>query len=226
MIASATAASWYRVLLISLILCTGCVRTIVVGSECDSEGCPATLECSASEQQLPEDCEADAGVCHDVPIERDDVACDACYAMLDRHNVGSSLGPCACTYCAVQITACFASAETDPNGGDPERDQLCQAMVECGWAAGCRGSDCYCGEGVDRDTCLKNANEGRFLGACANVIQAAARCPPGEPAGSCVLGQQLMRGTAHDRATEVAKCVSGDPLLQGFVIEPKCRREP
>jgi hypothetical protein len=105
-----------------------------------------------------------------------------------------------------------------------ERDQLCKAMVECGWAAGCGGSDCYCGEGVNRDVCLKDANEGRPLkGPCAEVIQAAAKCPADKPRGACVLGEQLTPGSAHDRATEVAKCVSGDPLLQGTVIEPKCR---
>jgi len=219
--AIAGAALARGMLFVCVALSSACIRTAVVGSTCEGEGCPKDLECSASEQQLPESCDRDAGVCGDAAIESE-VACDACFEMIDQHNVGSPVARCGCTYCAVQLTACFASAETEPDG-DLERDQLCQAMVECGWAAGCAGSNCYCGEGVDRDTCLKNANEDLFLGACAAVIQAAAECPEGEPAGNCVLAQQLMPGSAHDRATEVAKCVSGDPLLQGSVIEPKCR---
>lgn len=209
-------------ILVCSIWSSACIRTAVVGSTCSGDGCPKVEECNVAEQQLPESCDRDAGTCPNVVVERDDVACDGCYEMIDRLAVGSPVARCGCTYCAVQLTACFASADTEEDG-DPERDQLCQAMVECGWAAGCAGSDCYCGEGVDRDTCLKNANEGRFLGACAAVIQNAANCPEDEPAGNCVLGRQLMPGTAHDRATDVAKCVSGDPLLQGPVIEAKCR---
>jgi hypothetical protein len=215
--------SWARAAILACLVCSGaCVRKAVVGSSCESGDCPSALECDEAEQQLPESCDRDAGTCPNVEVERDDVACDGCFEMIDRLKVGSPVARCGCAYCAVQLTACFASEETEEDG-DPERDQLCQAMVECGWAAGCKGSDCYCGEGVDRDTCLKNANEGRFLGACAMVIQNAAKCPEDEPAGNCVLGRQLMPGSAHDRATEVSKCVSGDPLLQGFVIEPKCR---
>lgn len=217
-------ASRFVTLLACLLSSSACTRTTVVASTCEGEGCLEEPECSAAEQQLPENCtDRDAGLCFGERVESDDeVACEACYEMISRHNVGAAVARCGCTYCAVQLTACFASAETEANG-DSMRDRLCQAMVECGWAAGCAGSDCYCGEGIDRDTCLKNANEGRFLGACADVIQAAASCPEDEPAGSCVLGRQLMFGSAHDRATEVSKCVSGDPLVQGTLIEPKCQ---
>jgi len=208
--------------LAGLLLLGACTRTAVVGSTCEGAGCGEAPECSAAEQQLPESCDTDAGLCHGLPVERDEVACDECYEMLERHNVGSSVARCGCTYCAVQLTACFASAETEADG-DAKRDQLCQAMVECGWAAGCAGSACYCGEGVDRDTCLKNAREGRTPGLCAEVIKAAAECPPDEPPGNCLLARQLTPGSAHDRATEVSRCVSGDPILQGPVIEAKCR---
>lgn len=207
-----------------LLVSSGCIRTAVVGSTCDGGECPELAECTEAKQQLPEGCDRDASTCKGLDVEPDEVACGACYGMIDRLDVGSPIAKCGCTYCAVQLTACFDSASTEDGGlVARERDQLCQAMVECGWAAGCAGSDCYCGEGVDRDTCLKNADEGRLLGACAAVIQSAANCPPGEKAGACVLGRQLMPGSAHDRATEVAKCVSGDPLLQGTVIKPQCR---
>jgi hypothetical protein len=126
------------------------------------------------------------------------------------------------TYCALQLTACFASAETEPDG-DRERDMLCRAIVECGWAAGCRGSECYCGEGVNRDTCLKNANEGRAQGKCAELIQQAAGCKRNEPPGSCVFARQFTPDGVLERATDLAKCVSGDPHLPSFTIEPMCR---
>jgi hypothetical protein len=220
-----TRATYVRAIVLAcLFSSTGCVRKVIVASTCTGETCPDTPECSGAEQQLPESCDDDAGSCYDIEVQSDEGACESCYDIIERKNVGSPVAECGCTYCAVQLTACFASAETEAGGGDAERDRLCQAMVECGWAAGCAGSDCYCGEGVDRDTCLKDANEGLPLkGACAEVIQAAAKCPPDMKPGACVLGRQLTLGSAHDRATQVAKCVSGDPLLQGPEIEPKCR---
>jgi hypothetical protein len=200
----------------------GCAPTTVVGSTCAEDSCPELPSCSESVQQFPERCDKDAGICHDVTVATDEVVCESCYDMVERLKVGSPLAPCACTYCGLQLTACFASAQTEPNG-DPRRDQLCQAIVECGWAAGCAGSDCYCGTDVDRDTCLKDANDGRSRGPCAGVIQAAAMCEPSELPGTCVFSRQLTPNSLLDRATDVAKCVSGDPLLQGPVIEPKCR---
>lgn len=142
--------------------------------------------------------------------------------MLDELEIGSPLGPCACTYCGLQLKACFESAETEPNGKS-KRDRLCRGIVECAWSTGCTGSDCYCGKDVDRDTCLKNANEGLLLGPCATVIQNAADCSPELLPGNCVFGIQLLKDSVLDRATEVAKCVSGDRLLQGDVIVPKCK---
>jgi hypothetical protein len=211
-------------LLAGLFLSSACVRKTLVASTCTEKACADVPECSAAEQQLPETCDDDAGSCFDIEVQSDELACEACYDIIDRKNVESPVAKCGCTYCALQLTACFASAETEAGGGDAERDRLCQAMVECGWALGCAGSDCYCGKGVSRDTCLRDANEGRPLeGACAGVIQSAAKCPEGSAAGACTLGRQLMFDSAHYRATEVAKCVSGDPLLQGLVIEPKCR---
>jgi hypothetical protein len=203
-------------------IASACGPTTVVASTCASGDCKDLSSCSASEQQYPESCDRDAGICHDVPVASDEVVCTDCYAMLEQLNIGSPVAPCGCTYCGLQLTGCFASADTEEDG-DAERDTLCQAIVECGWANGCAGSDCYCGAGVDRDTCLKNANEGRSMGPCAGVIQAAAKCKRNEPPGSCVFGRQLTPNSVLDRATDVAKCVSGDPLLQGRAIEPKCR---
>lgn len=203
-------------------LLTACGQTTVVASACASGECEELPNCSAAEQQYPERCDRDAGLCHDVPVASDAVICDGCYEMLDRLNIGSPIAPCACTYCGLQLTACFASADSEEDG-DTHRDTLCQAIVECAWANGCAGSDCYCGAGVERDTCLKNANEGRSEGPCAQVIQAAAECKRNEPPGSCVFGRQLTPDNVLDRATDVAKCVSGDPTLQGREIVPKCR---
>jgi hypothetical protein len=165
----------------------------------------------------------DAGTCNGVELPGDTEICNDCYQMLTDLEIGSSLGPCACAYCGVQLMDCFASADRDPINGDWMRDRSCRAIIECAWSVGCAGADCYCGEDVDRDTCLKNANEGRFLGPCATVIQNSVQCTPDQLPGNCVFGEQLRFDSVLDRATEVAKCVSGDRLQQGEKIVPMCR---
>ena len=184
---------------------------------------PHLPDCSGAKEQFPESCSQQTRQCHGTTVKNDKAVCDSCYDMLDRLNIGSPIAPCACTYCALQLSACFESAKREPDAGDSFRDQRCQAIVECGWAAGCAGSDCYCGTGVDRDTCLKNANAGHAGGPCAGVIEAAAMCDRDAQPGECVFRNQLMADSVTDRATDVAKCVTGDPVLQGPVIEPKCR---
>jgi hypothetical protein len=201
---------------------SACDRRAVLASTCNGGTCPKLPGCDAAQQQFPETCDQDAGLCHGVLVESDEVICDRCYDLLDRRNIGSPLGPCACTYCGLQLTACFASAETELDG-DPTRDRHCQAIVECAWSVGCAGSDCYCGVGVDRDTCLKNANEGKAGGPCAPLIEAAVECESDAFPGACVLSFQVRRDTVLHRVSELAECVSGDPLMQASIIEPKCQ---
>jgi hypothetical protein len=203
------------------VLCA-CNVSTDVGATCTSGEC-ATISalCEDSEQQLPE-FGCSGRNCNRVDLPPDPQACGECNQMLAQHKVGSPIGPCACAHCATQLSACFASQDRELDGGDPQRDQACQAIVECGWASGCSGSDCYCGVGVDRNTCLQQGNEGHPAGPCAGVIEAAVTCDPGVPRGDCLFAEQLTVGSVLNRATEVAKCVTGDPILQGAVIKPMC----
>ena len=199
-------------------------KKVVIASTCVGQACPELPCCpsrasAAGGQQTSRELRPGRGPVR--PRVDDEATCEDCYGMLDRLDVDSPLGPCACSYCALQLTACFASAATEING-DEARDQHCRAIVECGWSVGCTGSDCYCGVGVDRDTGLKNANEGRALGPCAYEIEAGSDCQQDDLRGVCVLSDQIRRGTVLHRAAVAASCIDGDPLSQGNVV-PKCR---
>lgn len=221
-------------LALSLLASSSCDETTVIGSTCEGQACPELPDCVASVQQYPYSCDKASRMCLGVEVSPDNILCESCYNMLDRLNVDSPLGPCACTYCGVQLTACFASAETEEDG-DPDRDDVCQAIVQCAWFHGCVGSDCYCGAGVGREECLKNDAEGRPQGPCASLIRDAFVCEPNEARASCLLRNQVRSEMVIWRASEVAKCVSGDPLLQGEqivadgpllhgeVVTPMCR---
>ena len=203
-----------------LIACCACGETTVVASTCEGTACAELPDCRGALQQYPDLCSKDAGAgsCYGATLPSDNVICESCYDLLERRDIESPLGPCACTYCGVQMMACIASTETGEPDPDPMRDDLCQQIVECAWANGCVGSDCYCGQGVGRDACLKNANEGRLLGPCATLIQNSARCGPTELAGNCVGAEQARWNSVIARATDVARCVSGDPILQADPI--------
>lgn len=200
----------------------------MVGSTCVDGLCGELPSCSSSIQQYPDLCQKDAGAgtCYGATLPEDDVICDGCFDLLDRLNIEAPLGRCACTYCGVQMMACIASTETGEPTADSDRDEQCQQIVECAWANGCVGSDCYCGKGVSRDTCLKNANEGKLLGPCATMIQNAANCGPTDLPGNCVGAEQIRWNSVIARATEVARCVSGDPILQADPIRIETKVEP
>jgi hypothetical protein len=208
-----------------------CQETTVVASTCVDQECPELPECRGAIQQYPDLCtkEVGYGTCNDAVFPNDNAVCEGCFELLERLDIESPLGPCACTYCGVQMLGCVASVETGEPDADPIRDRLCQQILECAWANGCEGSACYCGEGVRRETCLKNANEGRLLGPCATLIQNAAECAPGELQGNCVHAEQARWDSVIARATEVALCVSGDAILQAdpIVLEtevvPMCK---
>jgi hypothetical protein len=212
-----------RSLLIALLAggLAACSVTTDVGATCSSGACASVAAlCQDSQQQLPE-FGCSGRNCNRVDLPPDEQACGECDQLLEDRKIGSPIGPCACAHCATQLWACFASAGREPNG-DAQRDRDCQAIVECGWASDCAGSDCYCGIGVDRDTSLREANAGHPGGPCAGVIEAAVQCEPDVPRGDCLFAQQLTTGSVLNRATEVAKCVTGDPILQGAVIVPMC----
>ena len=82
-----------------------------VGSTCAGEGCPDLPDCSGAKEQFPESCSQQTRQCHGTTVKSDKAVCDSCYDMLDRLNIGSPIAPCACTYCALQLSACFESAK-------------------------------------------------------------------------------------------------------------------
>jgi hypothetical protein len=206
----------------------GCNTRTEVGSECAGGKCTPPIMCSAAKQELPVDCRNTKRKCSGgVVIAPDEQACTECGLTNERLGVKNTpIAACACAHCAAQIAACFDSAKTEPDGG--ARDTLCQAIVECGWANHCAGGECYCGAGVDRVTCLQDANSGRARGPCAKTIENAVRmvdgCSPGAPLGDCVLGNQLdaTGESILSRATAVGQCVTGDPLLPNGAIEAMC----
>ncbi len=78
---------------------------------------------------------------------------------------------CACSSCTTEMDACKAlagNAAEGPAAGQP-KSELCQAVVRCGQAAGCRGTACYCGT-ADLVSCLTGSADG----PCMAEINAAA----------------------------------------------------
>ncbi len=193
-----------------------CEQKTQVGSNCPEAGCPKPVSCNQASQQLPEGCTADdAGtrICNGAMFGDDRSACEKCKATDVLLQVDPTpIATCACAHCAAQVAACFDSASTEPDG-DVDRDSACRAIVECGWAFQCAGSDCYCGEGVGRQTCLEEANTHLPKGACADLITRLSHCGTSDKPGYCVLNQQQTAGSLLARATAVAVCVTGDPLL-------------
>jgi hypothetical protein len=193
-----------------------CTTVTQLGNDCEAGICMPLSSCDMASQQLPPSCDGMRN-CAGAEIPEDTLACDNCIATNDElHIVNRPIVKCACAHCAAQLVACFDSAaqETD---GDRTRDNFCRQIVECGWAAKCVGSDCFCGTGVDRVTCLTQAT-----GPCRRLILEASQCagaPDGE--GYCALAAQADHSTAVGRASEVALCVTGDPLVTSD-IEPQC----
>jgi hypothetical protein len=205
-----------------LALAFGCQVRTSLGSTCPGESCPPQqMICEHAEQQFPDGCDERTRTCHRAEVPPDDQACDTCMQTLERLNIGAAIAPCGCHYCAVQLRACFESADYEP-AGDADRDEDCRKIVECGWAYECEGSDCYCGYGVDRDTCLRDANDGGAKGPCAALIDTLIPCEPGTPQGTCIFANQQTGGSVLNRATDVALCVTGDPLLPSRTLEPRC----
>jgi hypothetical protein len=205
------------------LLASGCTSVTKVGSDCPDAGCKVPdASCSQAQQQLPPTCDPDTRICNGATIPADELACYACGGSNTKLGVKNTpIAACACAYCAAQLVACFQSG-TREDGGDTERDTRCQAIVQCGWANHCSGGECFCGAGVDRVTCLQEANAGHLRGPCASVIAAASGCDQADNVADCVLSQQFTKGSLLDRATAVAQCVTGDPLLPSSTIEPKC----
>jgi hypothetical protein len=207
------------------LLAGGCNHLTKIGSDCTTENCVEPPSCSQAQQQLPETCEPETRVCNGATIPADELACDACKASNTKLNIPNTpFVACACAHCAAQLAACFQSADLE-DGGDPDRDTLCQAIVQCGWAKGCIGSECYCGAGVDRVTCLQDAQAGHPRGPCAGTIAVGSGCDKTDNVADCVLKQQFTPGSLLARTTAVAQCLTGDPLVPDKKLEPQCRAD-
>jgi hypothetical protein len=212
----------------ALLMSSACGETTVVGSTCQAGTCPELPECRAAEQQYPVECSKETRTCvGGDQFGTDEDECNGCYLMLDEVNVDSPLGPCACTYCGIQLQRCFAS-------GDADRDRLCIDIVRCAWHSGCVGIDCYCGEGVVFDECFSDTGGGP-KGPCAPLIERALECSPTQSHYACVAWAYNTWDVALGRVAGVSHCVSGNPItqgdrileggtvLEGQAIVPKCR---
>jgi hypothetical protein len=208
-----------------LALACSCDVATSIGNACPGGVCREPPDCSGADQQFPDGCDGKGRTCHLADVPDDEAVCGSCMSVLDELNIGAAVGPCACTYCAVQLRSCFESAIYEPTG-DAQRDADCLKVIECGWANDCAGSECYCGAGVERDTCLREANEGNAQGPCAELIEAVVECDPEKPIGSCIFANQQTGGTVLNRAADVSLCVRGDPHQLMEIIEPKCPFPP
>jgi hypothetical protein len=146
------------------------------------------------------------------PITSCDDAADtaSCTTCLDQaesfgQDRTDSLVVCSCASCADQLDACY-------NMADATDAANCRAVVECGQAAGCKGTECYCGVGVAIADCVSTGG----TGDCKEEIAVAAGCeneatPTDEAA--CVAAARAEAGSAVALASAVGECTTGDPQL-------------
>lgn len=126
----------------------------------DDADCPAV--CGNREVELGELCDdgntaSNDGCSASCQIEADQ---QMCLALLPDNN---ACGQCSCLDCRTETVACYGSSDTRGNAE-------CAAMVACGRANGCSGTECYCGT-AGLFTCLF----GGANGPCRSQVEAAAR---------------------------------------------------
>lgn len=115
---------------------------------------------------------------------------------------------CACENCGTELAACTDSA--------------CAAILQCGVNNGCRGIECYCGDGAD---CFEQAT-----GPCVAEIGAASGLvggPDCPTADACAL--QLITLLAEDAPANPVKsafaaslCAQGDGEMNMGACEAEC----
>ena len=82
---------------------------------------------------------------------------DSCIAAAAADGRTGACPECGCMKCLAEVMNC--------------QDDACQSVVTCGQNAGCSGSACYCGEGVDPINCAIFPGPS---GPCMNEIEAAS----------------------------------------------------
>lgn len=176
------------------------------GNNVDGDGCSS--ECAVEPEPEPDPVCGDGNVDPGEECDGTD-DCDAACKLLPTGPAPTlSICPapadaceeCTCDSCSDAMSACDnleGTATEGPAAGSPKAE-LCQAVVACGRDAGCRGSDCFCGAGVDLVVCLTGGAEG----PCKEPIFAAAETQ--DPAE--VSGRQSTPGYAIAAANAVSTC--------------------
>jgi hypothetical protein len=117
----------------------------------------------------------------------------SCIAAATADGRTGACPECGCMKCLAEVMNC--------------QDDGCQAVVTCGQAAGCSGSACYCGEGVDPINCAIFPGPS---GPCINEIEtasglvAAGTCET----KTCASALSMLATTDPDNAVQRARALS------------------
>jgi hypothetical protein len=100
---------------------------------------------------------------------------------------------CGCMKCLAEIMNC--------------QDEACSSVVSCGQAAGCSGSDCYCGIGRDAIQCAIIGAEGPCMNeiATASGLVADGTCAANN---ECASPLSMLAMTDPDNAVQRARALS------------------
>jgi hypothetical protein len=124
----------------------------------------------------------------------------ACLELLGQSD---ACGQCVCNQCEELVTSALGGA----NAAEA------RAVLDCGVANCCVGTDCYCGTGVDLITCYVSQT-----GPCISQIEMAAGTTDPFTINSACTGT----GSACGRARALAACIQGDPNTATAAMCPEC----
>ncbi len=107
---------------------------------------------------------------------------------------------CSCGMCEMEFKACreVEGAAAEGPGVGKTKKELCQAVVRCGQKAGCRGTDCFCGDPSLLAQCITDTP----TGPCKDEIFAAAETTDPQT----VVGRQTDQDFALAFASAVSTC--------------------
>jgi len=120
---------------------------------------------------------------------------------------------CGCMKCLAEVMNC--------------QDEGCQAVVTCGQAAGCSGSACYCGEGVDALTCAFYPATAGPSGPCVTEIETASglvangMCETKACASLLSMLSTTDPNNAVQRARALSICTQGQPFAAATPATPE-----
>ena len=187
-----------------------CGDGVVAGSEqCDP---PAAGKCSATCQN--------AAVCGDSIVgpgevcdDGNTVGSDLCSADCKTSTTPDLCGPCTTNNCSAAKAACDA---TNP---------ACQTILDCIKTTKCAagstrdGAECYCGPGIDNDTCFNSFNPAVPQGVCKAQIEAAAGSNIPLSIGQIFFDLSSPVGSAFQTTScQLSNCTAAPALACGFLI--------